>query len=46
MKLNLWQWLGVLLLLIGVALYAWRNWGRSDSAAPGGALPATQPAAR
>ncbi len=38
MKLNFWQWLGVLLLIIGVALYIYE---RSGTATPP-AVPTTQ----
>jgi len=33
MKLNFWQWLGVILLLIGIAVYLWDR-GRSKPSSP------------
>jgi len=39
MKLNFWQWLGVILLIIGVAVYFWDR-GRSKPAAPSPQSPA------
>lgn len=38
MKLNFWQWLGVVLLIIGVAVYMWDK-RRDKSASP---APTTQ----
>jgi drug/metabolite transporter (DMT)-like permease len=33
MKLNFWQWLGVILLIIGIAVYFWDR-GRSKTTSP------------
>jgi hypothetical protein len=46
MKLNMWQWLGALLLIIAVGLYAYRNWGPTSTPAPTGSTPATTQPAR
>lgn len=43
MKLNLWQWIGVVLLVVGVALWLYeKNKGGQQPATQ----PATQPAGR
>lgn len=43
-KLNMWQWLGVILLIIGVALYINRNMGEKPKQGPIQNAPVTQPA--
>jgi hypothetical protein len=43
MKLNFWQWLGVVLLIIGVAVFIWDKRRTQPEPLPGAAAPATQP---
>jgi hypothetical protein len=46
MKLNFWQWLGVVLLVLGVSYYIYGHYLRdSSSPAPAHSTPATQAAA-
>lgn len=42
MKLNLWQWLGAILLVVGVALYIYREFGAPATHGQ----PTTQPTGR
>ena len=43
MKLNFWQWLGLILLIVGLALLIYK---RTRPAAPADPAPVVQPAAR
>ena len=42
MKLNLWQWLGVVLLLAGLAFWIWERRQRATTPVPG-TTPSVQP---
>ena len=46
MKMNAWQWLGLILVLAGLALIIWRETRPDEPGAPGpgGPAPVTQPA--
>ena len=43
MKLNFWQWLGLILLMLGLALMVYK---RTRPAAPADTAPVVQPTAR
>jgi len=45
MKLNFWQWIGVILLVIGLGLIAYREMNKSGDAAHGVSTPTTLPSA-
>jgi hypothetical protein len=46
-KLNFWQWLGIVLLVVGIAWYAYTNWIKPNQTSPaaptGPAAPTTTP---
>jgi|GEM_PF-3037859 len=45
MKLNFWQWIGVILLVIGLGLIAYREMNKSGDATHGVSTPTTLPSA-
>jgi hypothetical protein len=43
MKLNFWQWLGVILLVLGLAMYVYKKTRPAGTTAPTGAGTGTAP---
>ena len=43
MKLNFWQWIGLLLLIVGVAMYVYKKTRPADGGAGSNTAPVVQP---